>query len=214
MQRRIAQEWPLRASSDEASRFAQNLGLRLASVSRGGGGIPWRFVLVRNLAPNAFSIGAGIIYLHEGALTFAQNEGELAAVMAHEMGHELAGHFCDRDYGESEGGWFDIFSTPEPSAYARSAGVGSLRQSIDPNKELQADRIAVFILRDAGYDPRAMLDVARRLPRDSNGAHLLDPRRVQALDHLLATLPPSLVRQRDSEGFQMIKRSLLSAIGQ
>ncbi len=105
---RIDQEWPLRSSGDEATQYIQKLGVRLARYSTGGDTIPWRFFVVRNLSPNAFSIGAGTVYVTEGAITFARNESELAAIIAHELGHELAGHFCSQaTYSGSPG--FSIF---------------------------------------------------------------------------------------------------------
>jgi predicted Zn-dependent protease len=210
MRQRIDQEWPLRSSGDEATQFIQNFGIGLARHSADGGGVPWRFFMVRNLAPNAFSIGAGYVYVTEGAVTFAQNESEFAAILAHELGHELAGHFCGQaSYTESHG-LFDIFADSPPPEQ-REVGAGSVRQTIDPRKEEQADQIAVSILHAAGYSPKALLQVARRLPAGGE-AHLLDPRRIQSLERLVAgyrdtEAPP------DSEAFKEVKRTLTGDAG-
>lgn len=209
MRQDILREWPLRSSADEATQYVQELGVRLAGYAGGRGRVvPWRFALVRNLAPNAFSIGAGYVYVTEGAVTFANNESELAAILAHEIGHELAGHFCGAAGSAGSGGFFDIFFSelPPPPQAHEVAGVGSLRQTIDPFKEQQADEIAVSILRVAGYDPNAMLEVARRLPAGGE-THLLDPARIRSLERQLARFPP-LGEQRDSAQFQEIKRLL------
>ena len=209
MRQNILREWPLRSSADQATQYVQDLGVRLAA-HQGGGRIPWRFSLVRNLAPNAFSIGAGYVFVTEGAVTFAENESELAAILAHEIGHELAGHFCGTAGVAGPGNIFDIFfaDPPPPQEPHEVAGVGSLRQTIDPLKERQADEIAVSILKAAGYDPNAMLQVARRLPA-GGGTHLLDPARVRSLERLLAGVP-ALDVQRDSERFQETRRLLAS----
>ncbi|MDD5033294.1 MAG: M48 family metallopeptidase [Methylococcaceae bacterium] len=199
MQQRILREWPLRSSSDPASRFIQQLGVFLAQY--GDEGIPWRFSLVRNLAPNAFSIGAGNVFVTEGAITFAQSESELAAIIAHELGHELAGHFCADSYSRGEG---DIFMPPSEHY---EVGVGSIRQSIDPAKEQQADRIAVSLLQAAGYDPHAMLQVARRLPAGGE-VHLHDPRRIHSLERLLAGYPPA-GGLPDSLTFKEVRRVIM-----
>ena len=208
----IDQEWPLRASGDEVTRFIQTLGVRLARFSAGGGEVPWRFAVVRNLAPNAFSIGAGYVYVTEGAVTFAQTEAELAAIIAHELGHELAGHFCSQAaYAESRG-LFDVFSdSPPPDAH--DVGSGSVRQTIDPRKEEQADQIAVAVLQAAGYDPRALLQVARRLPAGGE-AHQTDSRRIAALERILGTYhrsPP--LSTPNTEAFTAIKRRLMGDAG-
>lgn len=194
---------------DEATQFVQGLGMNLAAAyGQSGGALPWRFALVRNLAPNAFSIGAGYVFVTEGAVRFAGDEEELAAILAHELGHQLAGHFCDKPLAQASGGFFDIFfgGPPAPKSHD-SVGVGSVRQSIDPAKELEADRIAVAVLKANGYDPHALLRVARRLGSGSEG-HLFDLGRIQSLERLLAGVPPAGAG-RDSERFREIKSALI-----
>ena len=203
---RIEQEWPLRSSGDEATQFIQALGVKLARYSAGGSGIPWRFAVVRNLAPNAFSIGAGYVYITEGAVTFAQSESELAAIIAHELGHQLAGHFCSQATYADSGGLFDIFSAAQPPPDRHVVGAGSVRQTIDPRKEEQADQIAVSILQAAGYEPRALLQVARRLPTGGE-AHLQDPRRIQALERMVAAYRDAPAGP-DSAAFKEVRRAL------
>jgi len=97
---------------------------------------------------NAFSIGDGRIYLIEGAILAATNQDEFAGVIAHEMGNQLAGHFClqAQAYGTVNAGHRDPGS---------SAQLGWLRQGMDPAKEREADELSVHTLADAGYDPFA-----------------------------------------------------------
>lgn len=202
---KIENEWPLRGSGDPVSQYVQKLSVRLAHFSIYGQSIPWRFFVVRNLAPNAFSIGGGYVFITDGAVNFVQNESELAAILAHELGHQLAGHFCNDSEISDSNGLFDIFS--DSNVQQHQVGVGSMMQIIDPVKEQQADQIALSILQAGGYNPRAMLEVARRLP--SGGAvHLMDIHRIQSLEYTLATMPA--IFTRDSEDFQNIKRILSS----
>jgi len=203
---RIDQEWPLRSSGDEATQYLQDFGIRLARYSTGGDTIPWRFFVVRNLAPNAFSIGAGMIYITEGAITFVRNESELAAIIAHELGHELAGHFCNQATYSDSHGLFDIFPAAPPTE-RQEVGAGSVRQTIDPAKEEQADQIAISILKAAGYSPLALLQVARRLPSGGE-THLLDSRRIQALDRILDGYR-DVPAHPDSEDFKVVRRELM-----
>lgn len=209
LRQRIVQEWPLRASGDEATQFVQGVGMNLATAyGQPGGALPWRFALVRNLAPNAFSIGAGHVFVTEGAVRFAGDEEELAAILAHELGHQLAGHFCDKPMAQESGGFFDIFFGGPPAPQSRdSVGVGSVRQSIDPAKESEADRIAVAVLKAGGYDPHALLRVARRLGSGREG-HWFDAGRIQSLERLLAGVQP-VESGRDSERFRAIKSALI-----
>lgn len=202
---RIENEWPLRGSGNPVSQYVQKLGIRLAYFGAYDQNIPWRFFVVRNLAPNAFSIGGGYVFITDGAVNFVQNESELAAILAHELGHQLAGHFCNDSEISDSNGLFDIFS--DSNVQQHQVGVGSMMQIIDPVKEQQADQIALSILQAGGYNPRAMLEVARRLP--SGGAvHLMDIHRIQSLEYTLATMPA--IFTRDSEDFQNIKRILSS----
>jgi predicted Zn-dependent protease len=199
----IENEWPMRGSGDMVSQYVQKLGVRLTHFSVYGQNIPWRFSVIRNLAPNAFSIGGGYVFVTDGAVNFAQNESELAAVLAHELGHELAGHFCGASASFESGGLFDIFSATKIEE--RQVGIGSLTLAIDPLKEQEADQIAVSILQAGGYDPRAMLVVARRLPM-GNAMHPVDSQRLQSLESLLAKISPT--KAQDSEDFRTIKRTL------
>lgn len=206
LRQRIVRDWPLRPANDQVSQYVQSLGVYLAQrYSPAGRNIPWRFTLVRNLAPNAFSIGAGNIFVNEGAVTFARDEAELAAILAHELAHELAGHFCQDSRAGASRGLFDIFSAPDTAQY--DVDIGSVTQKIDPAKEQQADQIALGILQASGFDPRAMLDVARRLP-PGDALHMLDVYRVQSLEQAMGNVPR--LPTGSSDAFRNAKRLLSS----
>jgi predicted Zn-dependent protease len=161
---RIRAEWPLRGSGDPVSIYIQGLGDRLAR--RAGLGSGWHFYVVRNLSPNAFALGAGHFVVNDGLFSLVRNESQLAAVLAHEMSHDRAGHFCRR-----------------PASHGEKFNVGSLTQTFDITREEEADAMAVDLLADAGFDPGAMESVlrciARSAPRSSRGALR---ERIEALD--------------------------------
>ncbi len=90
---RIEQQWPL-AEAGPLTRLIARVGQRLGEHA-GPTPFPWRFVVVRDRSANAFAIGGGRIYVNEGVVTLCETEGELAAILAHEMAHQLAGHFVD-----------------------------------------------------------------------------------------------------------------------
>jgi predicted Zn-dependent protease len=207
---RIAQEWPLRPSADPLSGYARSLVERLARAS-GDGDIPWRVAVARNRAPNAFAAGGGYLYITDGALDFADNESELVAILAHEMGHQLSGHFCRR---EERSGFFTwLFGGGGDAGQdVRRHELGSLSLVVDPVKEQEADNRAVAVLRAAGYDPHAMLAVARRLRSAAGPTHLQDPRRIRSLEASLARVPPQAIA--DSEDFQSAKRALKSDLNE
>jgi hypothetical protein len=141
---RIENELPLRGT-DSVTDYVRAFGWHLAEQAGIAGKANWRFAVVRDRSVNAFSIGDGRIYLTEGAILAAHNQDELAGVIAHEMGHQLAGHFCPQV--QDRGG------PPAGHRPGAATQLGSLRQGMDPAKEREADDYAVEILLEAGYDP-------------------------------------------------------------
>lgn len=196
---RIEREWPLRAA-DPVVQYIRNFGRRLAEQAGIGRAAYWRFEVVRDYSANAFAIGDGLIYLTEGAILLAADEAELAAILAHEMGHQLAGHFCaDPTPIEKRKPWWEILLSPtEPAppgaSSRRDANFGSLRRGIDPAKEREADRLTAEILRAAGYDPMARLELARRMARSpatgADSGHLTPLAKTTPPDRNRRTYPP------------------------
>lgn len=210
---RIDREWPLFGHGDIPSVYIRALGERLAQSTAQGRVVPWHFQVVRDRAANAYWVGGGFVYVTEGALNLVQTESEIAAILAHEMGHQLAGHLCQapptlwESFWSLMGGW----STPESGREVHKQGVGSLTQVIDMAKELEADRLAVQILDLAGYDPRAVLTVARRLPAGDSFHRLRDQRRIRALEDLVVGYPSRSEKgSKGSKELQRVKRELAS----
>jgi predicted Zn-dependent protease len=187
---RIEREWPLRPD-DAVTEWVRRVGRRLARGAPDSP-YPWTFRVVRDRSANAFAIGGGAVYVHDGTIAAARNEAEVAAVLAHEMGHELAGHFCSP--GRSTGLLAELFA-----ALSGGREIGSMRQSIDPAREYTADRLSLPILVAAGYDPRAALDIARRNGRD---------RRADDLLTLLRDVPRGGALDADRAAFDAIRRQL------
>ena len=196
--RRIEFEWPL-AGSGPISDYIRELGGELGRASPRSAA-RWRFNVVRDLGVNAFAIGDGRIYVTEGVVTFAEDEGEVAAIIAHEMGHELAGHLRPQ---RRKTGFFGDSSEQEDATT-----VGSVTQPLDPEKEMEADRISLDLLERAGLDPRAALTVAERLTRQTGnaGRHFADAARIERLRELLAGR--DVGGRRDSTRFRALKSSL------
>lgn len=198
---RVDEEWPLRPSGDEVSQYVQLLGERLARAVPGGAGagLEWRFTTLRDHAPYAFAIGYGYVYVTDGTLAFVRGEAEFAAVLAHEIGHQISGHFC-RIAGE--GGRLSGGRAEVP--------LGSLKQILDLAKEQEADRAAVRILRAAGFDPWAMYSVAERLPQsDAYGTEVGDGRRLRSLRDALKGQRVMSGEQTDSAAFRRSRESIV-----
>ena len=193
---RIEASWPLAGSGPVAS-YVRKLGARLGEKA-GASPYPWRFVVVRDRSANAFAIGGGRIYVNEGVVLLCENEAEVAAILAHEMAHQLAGHF--RAVRASTG---------RNEANPR-IDLGTVTQEIDPAKELEADRLALKILADAGYDSHAALSLALRQQAHASGAapHLQDASRIDSLRAALRDVPDK--GQLDSDAYRALRRQQLA----
>lgn len=130
---------------------------------------PWKIYLVDNDVPNAFSAGAGKIFVTSGLLTSLTNEAELAAVISHEFAHQLLGH--PKVAIKSMKRQQDKGNTPK--------FFYSLKQ------ELQADRLGLNIMKVAGYDVRHSLSaLSLGYRRESGHSNIRKP----DLDRRLAEL--------------------------
>jgi predicted Zn-dependent protease len=57
---------------------------------------PFRFYIIQSDSLNAFAVPGGYIYLHTETLASLENEGQLAAILAHEVAHITSRHFARR----------------------------------------------------------------------------------------------------------------------
>lgn len=113
--------------------YVRGVGLALVAAA-GQRGSGWYFSVLDTPEANAFSLPGGRIYITRGMLALANDEAELAAVLAHEIGHAVSG---DAEH-------------VMPEAERRTA-------------EFRADRLGMSYLEGAGYDARAQADFLRTL---------------------------------------------------
>ena len=176
---RIERDWPIAGVSPESD-FLRALGGRLAAVADPGPG-PWTFTVVHDRRPNAFSIGGGRVYVTDGTIAAADDEAEVAALIAHEMAHDLAGHFCTGT------------RTPAPSG-------APVVTDVDPTREAEADRLSLKLLTAAGYDPSAAIDAAQRIVKGPGG-----DRRITALRTAVNGFPSG--GTRTTRAFEALKHA-------
>jgi predicted Zn-dependent protease len=97
-------------------------------------------------------------------LALAENEAEMAGVLAHEIGHVTARHTAQRESARQATSLGMILLGVLGSAAGVPSGVGQLvdfgaqaaLQSYSREQELEADRLGVRYLTRAGYAPQAM----------------------------------------------------------
>ncbi len=119
--------------------------------------IPYRITILNSPAINAFALPGGYLYVTRGLLALANDSSEVAAVLAHEMGHISANHAAARQAKERE-----VMSvsnvgsdaTDPGGQLALAAGQRTLA-SFSRQQELEADAIGIRTIGKAGYDPYA-----------------------------------------------------------
>lgn len=139
---------------------------------------PYTFIVLDSSEVNAFAAPGGIIMITLGMLKFVQNEDELAAVLAHEIGHvemehglkavdqekqlklnsalaDLAASQADR---KGEGGFMNQTLMDEVMAQMNK----SIRTGYSVEIEGEADQRGLDLLYRAGYDPYALAELIER----------------------------------------------------
>lgn len=151
---------------DEAA-YVARLGDRLAAAAGLAG--QCTFTLVNSDVVNAFAVPGCYIYVTRGLLAIVNSEGELASVLAHEIGH-IAGDHAERQ--EKSSMWRSlgviaiatITGSRELSHLASTAATYfTLRYS--RKHEYEADDLGLTYLEKAGYDPFAAVDMLAALER-------------------------------------------------
>lgn len=179
---KIYQQWPLRPTLEPASAALQTFTTNLATRSGETDGRQWRTHVIRDSKLNAFSVGDGHVFVTEGMLRYVKNDAQLAAVLAHEFAHQIAGHFCQRS---SKPGLVGRLFGRKREAQDDQQNVGSLSASTDPQKEEEADRIGVVILERARYDPGAAVLLAARISTTGVTSHAAGGGRLEYLQSFL-----------------------------
>ena len=164
---------------------------------------PYKFTLLNSKIVNAFAMPGGYIYITRGLLALADNEAQLGAVLAHELGHITALHHARR-YGQ--GILANVLMTGAGIMVGSVAGRGLLQagqvgtmailRGFSRENEFESDELGVRYLSRAGYDPGAMAGFLKKLRADSQLSARLrgdSPDKVDKFNYL-ATHPAPIER--------------------
>jgi predicted Zn-dependent protease len=132
--------------------------------------IPFTIKVIDSDEVNAFALPGGFFYVNKGLLLAADNEAELAGVMAHEIGHVAARHAMENQTKATLleylalGGSIFLGGIPG-MIYQNTAGLGllGLFMKFSRSAEEEADKLGVQYMYAAGYDPTAMATMFEKL---------------------------------------------------
>jgi predicted Zn-dependent protease len=168
----------------------------------------YRVVILNSPAVNAFALPSGQLYVSRGLLSLANDNSELASVLAHEMAHVLARHAEIRENQARQAALIsrvatDIFNDPEMSALTVAKSKIALA-GFSRAQEFEADGIGVGISARAGFDPyggaRFLTAMSRNASLRHSGNAAVDPRFLDFLSSHPST--PDRVRNAQANARQ------------
>jgi predicted Zn-dependent protease len=209
-----------------ALKYLNTLGKRLAGFAPANHvEYAWQFKIVNSAEINAFALPGGYIYVNRGVFDAAENEAQLAGVLAHESGHVVLRHgtHIASQAVLAQGGMALLASilgqggslTGQLAQLGLGLGVDSLLLKNSRTAETQADEVGTYILYQAGYDPRAMVQffevIAKKYPQRTLqffSDHPNPENRIQDVDALIAKLGPPRGVRTDASEFAEIRQHL------
>ena len=160
--------------------------------------IPFTIKVIDSDDVNAFALPGGFFFVNKGLILAADNESELAGVMAHEIAHVAARHAMENQGKGQLMNWGAlagiIFGGPIVSSVLQNAGgimAGLASLKFSRGAEEEADRLGVQYLYAAGYDPTAMSTMFEKL-------NAKNKKKANGLLKLFATHPQNLERRDTS----------------
>jgi predicted Zn-dependent protease len=134
--------------------------------------IPYHFTVLDSPVQNAFAAPGGVIFISKALLATLNDEAELAAVLAHEIGHVAAKHALKSTQRAQflQGVGTITAATSGDKGKEYQALIGDLQsklfdQGLDKKMEFEADLAAMETTYRAGYNPLAMIRVLERLKK-------------------------------------------------
>ena len=201
---KIIREFNGEYSHGDLARYVEDIGQKLVKVSERRD-LDYSFTVLNSDIVNAFATPGGFIYVSRGLIALADDEAQLAGVLAHEIGHITALHHARR-YGSSLLANLGLTAVAilggGIAAEAGQLGAVSLLQSFSRENEYESDELGVRYLARAGYDPGAMAAFLSKLRAESRLTMIRrgeSPDRVDQFNYL-ATHPAPVERVTRAEG--------------
>lgn len=134
-------------------------------------GLKFQFFIIDMPSANAFNTPGGYVFISRKLISFTKTEDELAGVMAHELGHATV-HHSARDISvlfkkilnvNQLGDRKDVTDKFNLLLERLRTKYVPRTEEHESDQQLEADRIGLFAMVAAGYDPNAFSEFFSRL---------------------------------------------------
>ncbi len=134
-------------------------------------GLKFKFFIVDIPEANAFNIPGGYVFVSRKLIGFANSEDELAGVLAHELGHAVVRHAAT-DFSELLKKILNVTKVGDRKDVAEKYNLVIERRRTksisrgaghESEQQLEADKIGLFAMVAAGYDPNSFSSFFGRL---------------------------------------------------
>jgi predicted Zn-dependent protease len=207
--------------SEYVNRIAQNLVLHSDSK------VPFTIKVIDSDDVNAFALPGGYLYVNRGLLEAADNEAEVAGVIAHEIAHVAARHGVEQ---ASKGELLNYASIPlifmggwggyiVQQVAGLAVPLTFLKFSRGAEKE--ADRLGAQYMWASGYDPNALITFFEKLQAKDKkkpgtlakvfSSHPMTGDRITEVRELIARFPDRGEYQVSSSEFAQVKSRLMAS---
>ena len=180
--------------TEYVNRVGQNL------VRNSDARVPFTIKVIDSDEVNAFALPGGFFYVNSGLVLRAQEESELAGVMAHEISHVVARHGTKQ---ATKGEMMQLATIPlillGPGGWAGYGIYEALQLAIplsylkfSRDAEREADFLGIQYMYKAGYDPNSYVTFFERIQAD-------EKRRPGTIPKFFSTHPPTPERIADAQ---------------
>lgn len=158
--------------NEALQRYVNLVGTAVAANSKRAT-IPYQFAVLDSPVQNAFAVPGGVIFVSRALVSILNDEAELAAVLAHEVGHLAAKHALkstQRAQLLQGAGTITAASVGGSKGQKFASAIGDMQtvlfdKGLDKEMEYEADAAAMETTYRAGYDPSAMIRVLEKLQK-------------------------------------------------
>jgi predicted Zn-dependent protease len=180
----------------EVTEYIQSVGHKLSSNAEEGQH-QFTYFVIKDPTLNAFAIPGGFIFVNSALFLATENENELAGILAHETAHVTQRHIARGIIDQSKAGLVSAAAMLAAILIGATAGRGNpgaveagvlgtegaaIQHQINYTRtqEFEADRVGIYTMSAAGFDPLGMATAFAALERGSP-----NPDRIRQVEFLI-----------------------------